>query len=106
MRTEYWNGGNIEAAIESLRMASRLCSKLQNQLHGDAIIHPRDYLGGSESKDYAADVVEWRRMLDSIREVAEYCEGRAMYLDSLRWWRQRLAPTTVISDDQSLEVTP
>ena len=84
MRTEYWNGGNIEAAIDSLMAASRLCGELQNQLHGDAVVHPRDYLGGSESKDYAADVAEWRRMLDGIREVAEYCEGRAMQLDALR----------------------
>lgn len=84
MRTEYYNGGNIQAQIESLMAASGFCNELQNQLNGDAVVHPRDYLGGSESKDYAADVVEWRRMLDSIREVEAYCHRRAMELDALR----------------------
>lgn len=103
MRTEYWNGGNIQAAIDSLMTASRLCGDLQNQLHGDAVVHPRDYVGGSESKEYAADVAEWRRMLDGIREVAEYCEGRAMQLDALRSSvRQRMAMATMVESYNGL----
>lgn len=84
MRTEYWNGGNIQAAIESLMAASRLCEAVQKELHGDAIVHPRDYLGGSESTEYGADVAEWRRMLESIREVEAHCQRRAMELDALQ----------------------
>ena len=83
MRTEYWNGGNIQAAIESLMMARSLCEAMQRELHGDAIVHPRDYIGGSESKDYAADVVEWRGILERIRELEQHFEERAMQLDAL-----------------------
>jgi hypothetical protein len=84
VRTEYWNGGNIQAAIESLMMARSLCEAMQRELHGDAIIHPRDYIGGSESKDYAADVVEWRGVLERIRELEQHFEQRAMQLDAFR----------------------
>lgn len=106
MRTEFFNGGNIQAQIESLMAASRLCEAVQKELHGDVIVHPRDYLGGSESKDYAADVDEWRRMVDGIREVEAYCHRRAMELDALRSTeRQRLALTTMISDYQSLKAS-
>lgn len=104
MRTEYWNGGNIQAAIESLMMARSLCEAMQRELYGDAIVHPRDYIGGSESKDYAEDVAEWRRMLDSIREVAEYCEGRAMQLDALRSTaRQQLAMETMVENYKGVD---
>lgn len=103
MRTEYWNGGNIEAAIDSLMAASRLCGELQNQLHGDAVVHPRDYIGGSESKDYAADVAEWRNMLDNIREVEAHCERRAVELDALRSSvRQRMAMATMVESYNGL----
>jgi len=84
MRTEYLNGGNIQSAIESLIAACRLCDELQNKLHGDAVVHPRDYIGGNESEDYAADVLEWRTMLARIHQVEQYCDRRAMELDELR----------------------
>lgn len=83
MRNEYWNGGNIQAAIESLIAACRLCDELQNKLHGDAIVHPRDYIRGNESEDYAADVLEWRTMLERINEVEQYCGRRVLELDAL-----------------------
>lgn len=84
MRTEYWNGGNIDAAIESLKTVHGLCEFVQKELHGDAIVHPRDYIEGSGSAEYGADVVLWREQLAAAQALQGYCERRVEELCDLR----------------------
>jgi len=83
MRTEYHNGGDIHAAIKSLKLARNLCVEIERLLNGDGAVHPRDYIGGSESQEYWADFGEYRRVLYSLWDLRQHCDRRTMELYAL-----------------------
>ncbi len=84
MRTEYWNGGSIDAQIESLQTILNCCFRMQEELNHDAAIHPRDYNGGFDDKEHTDDVVKWSQSFKHVLAVQHYCEKRMEELFDLR----------------------
>ena len=76
-RSEYLNGGNVDAAIDALVRAAAACEEARRLLATDGAPHPRDYVKGMEDDGYRDDRVEWDAALSALSGVREYCESES-----------------------------